>query len=519
MLKSFSLAIVLSIVASISVSAANWRVDLAKLMSSASISEQDSLIRVIADDNPDWQQLRDALLTLPFPPAETGKFILGKILCIDNVERPWVIYVPPSYNPATPTPMMVVLHGGVSSPQIIDDPVTWAGKTPFAALAEKEGWLMLFPFGQAGATWWDEVGMSNILNQVRVAKTKYNIDDNRVFLGGFSDGGSAAYLFAMALPGDFAAFVALNGNMGVGSQDGGLPTYATNFINSPIYAVNTDKDPLYPAAEAQRFIDMAKSAGANIVFRQLDGDHSLSYAETEFPLIADWLKNQIRDPFPSKIVWESSLPGLGVCNWFAIDEITDNDPATWYHDYNATYIDSSIAIGIVSDENLAGPGVKVAKLADGNYLAARIGLREGDIIVKAGNIAIMSLNDLGRFKKTLRRGDSATLTIKRDDSELILRGRMPPNKNYFLFKREQPSAEARVSNSANRVEVEASRLGAFKIFVSPQMFDLDKNIIVVVDGKEVFNARVKPDIAYLLRDFMQNRDRQVLYVNEISIKL
>jgi predicted esterase len=496
-----------------------WRADLNKLLATSASSEQDSLIGQIAAANPSWQQIQTALQSLTFSSVETGKFVLDKTICIDSIERPYVIYIPQSYNPNTPIPLVVYLHGGVSRLNIIDNPIEWASNEAISQFAEQHGYILLFPFGQAGATWWNDVGISNILNLIRVAKGRYNIDDNRVYLGGFSDGGSAAYLFAMALPNDFAGFLALNGNMGVASQDGGLPTYATNFANSPVYAVSTDKDQLYPTSETERFIAMAKSAGANILYRQLEGEHSFSYADSELPHIANWMKSQFRDPFPKKIIWETALPGLGVCHWFAIDEVTSVEPAAWYRDYNTAFADSTIVIGIVPDDSFAGPGVRVADIADGDYLARRIGLKAGDIILKADAAIINKLDDLAVFKKTLRRGDPVTLIIKRDNSDLILRGKMPAMKNYFLFKREQPSAVARVSHDDNRVEIEASRLGAFKIFVSPQMFDLKKDIVVVVNGKEVFNSPVQPDISYMLRDFMQNRDRQVLYLNEIAIKL
>ena len=132
----------------------------------------------------------------------------------------------------------------------------------------------MFPMGQAGATWWNEVGMTNISALVRRVKSGFNIDDDQVYLGGFSDGGSAGFLFAMTLPTDFAAFMALNGHMGVGSEDGGLPTYATNLFNSPIFATTTDRDQLYPTSMMERSIAMAEKAGAKIHYKRMKGEHS-----------------------------------------------------------------------------------------------------------------------------------------------------------------------------------------------------------------------------------------------------
>ncbi len=517
-MKFTGIGAIIIISAQISV-AAGWQENLDSLLTAGTSARQDTLIESIVRAKPDWHDLINQIQSQTFPEVTRGQMLLGQIMGIDGVTRPWVIYVPSTYNPKTSTPLMVSLHGGVSRVQLIENPIDWASKNPMKAFGEKYGWLVLFPFGQAGATWWDDVGMSNIRELVRIAKEQYNVDDDRVYLGGFSDGASAAFLFAMTQPNDFAAFVALNGHMGVGSEDGNLPTYAANFYNTPIYAVTTDKDQLYPSAEMQTLIDMARNAGGDILYRQLEGDHSFSYADQEIPLIAEFLDRHPRDPFPTRINWETAIKGFGQCRWFAIDEITADDPAPWYKDYNAALVDSTISIGFVPDDTFSAPGVKVAALVDGDYLARRIGLQPGDIIVKANDINIANMDNLGAFKTTIRRGDPVSILIKRGQNEILLKGRMPANRNYFVFKREQPSAVAKVSFSANRIDLETSRVGAFRVFIHPAMINLNQNLIINVNGNKVFDKRVEPDLRYLLRDYLDSRDRKVIYINEVAIKL
>lgn len=499
--------------------ASGWQENLDSLLVATSSTRQDTLIEAVARAKPDWQDVVRHLQSITFPDAPKGQLIQNQITGIDGITRPWLIYVPSNYNPKIPTPLIVALHGGVSSHKIMEDPVGWASKTPFKAMAENRGYLMLFPFGQAGATWWDEVGMTNIRNLVRIVKEQYNVDDDRVYLSGFSDGSSAAFLFAMAVPSDFAAFVALNGHMGVGSEDGNLPTYATNFADVSVYAVTTDKDQLYPSNEMQTLISMARDAGGNIFYRQLEGDHSLSYADEEFPNIADFLDRHPRDPFPTKITWETAIKGFGLFRWFAIDEIMVGNPAAWYKDYNSALVDSTISIGFIPNDSFPGPGVMVASLVDGDVLARRIKLMAGDIIVKANDIEIKSMDDLIRFKTTIRRGDPVSIVVKRGQEELLLKGNMPAQRNYYVFNREQPSAQARVSFSANKIEIEASRVGAFRVLIHPEMVNLKQKLIITVDGKQVFNEIVGADLRYLLRNFLENRDRKVIYINEVSIKL
>jgi hypothetical protein len=414
--------------------------------------------------------------------------------------------------------MLIHLHGLVMRPIIDPDPNEYLGSTTLMALAEKRGWLVLFPFGQEGASWFDEVGMTNIMTLVRTAKIDFNIDDDRVYMSGFSDGASAAFLFAMVMPTDFAAFVALNGYMGVGSEDGGLPTYATNMANTNIYVTTTDRDNFYPTSQMQRSISMAEKAGAKILYRRLTGQHSFSDIEGELPAIFDYLEQHPRNSFPDTVVWETAVAGFGVCKWLAIDEITIDEPAEWHVDYNVALVDSTIAIGFQPYDTFPGPGVMVASLANGDYLARRIDLKPGDVIVKGNNVSIDSLADLNRFKGTLQRGSEVALTVKRVGSEVILRGRVPAPRNYFVFKREQPSAMIKASFSNNRFNMQGSRVGAFRILISPEKIDLNKNVVVTFNGEKIFDGKITPDITCMLRDYLANRDRKLVFVNEIKLR-
>ena len=344
---------------------------------------RDALLGEILSDSPDWRQVVTRIESIPFPDMQKG-IVLRTAVCEDGVERPWVLFVPSTYEPTIPTPLLVILHGGVSRTNLIEDPESWVEKNPFTKFADDNDWLALYPLGQEGATWWDEVGMGNIRNLIREVKTHYNVDDDRVWMGGFSDGASAAFLHAMVAPTDYAAFVALNGHLGVGSLDGNLMTYAPNFVNTPVYAVTTDRDRLYPSRKMRLLIDMARSAGADMLYREHEGEHEFSYADEELPLIARFLERHPRDPFPTEIVWETAEARFGQCRWFAIDRVTTDPPAQWHIDYNVAFVDDRVVIGFFADDSFEGPGVKVGKIFEGTA-AEDCRLEEGDIIHKFRN--------------------------------------------------------------------------------------------------------------------------------------
>jgi hypothetical protein len=76
-----------------------------------------------------------------------------------------------------------------------------------------------------------------------------------------------------------------------------------------------------------------------------------------------------------------------------------------------------------------------------------------------------------------------------------------------------------VTFGGNRVDVLASRLGAFTVYVHPDMFNLDEKVLIAVNDKVAFNAKVKPDLAFMLENFLDHRDRKALYVAAVEVEL
>lgn len=368
----------------------------------------------------------------------------------------------------------MVLHGGVGAAEVHDDPVGSVSENELGALALERGWIALFPFGQAGATWWDEAGMANIKTLVRTVKREFNVDDDRVWMAGFSDGASAGFAHAMLAPTDYSAFVALNGHMGVASLDGDLPTYAPNMAATPVFATTTFDDRLYPSRKMAPSIAMARAAGADIYYREFPGEHDFDDVVSELPAIARFLERHPRDPLPSRIVWEAGSTDLGKCRWLAIDRITTDEPSPWHVDHNVAFMDDRITIGFQPDYDFDGSGIRVGVLSDGDYPARNIGLVAGDVIVKADDARMDSLPDLDEWKATVERGDRFEMTVLRDGARVVLRGALPEPAGYFIFKRDVPSAAVRADFAANRIEVETSRVGAFRVLVHPDMVALDQ---------------------------------------------
>jgi predicted peptidase len=290
-------------------SAQDWRTQFGTLVKKPAGPERDSIIARIVSTGPGWREVMteiESVMTeiesLIFSDTTRGRALPGSTTCIDGVDRPYVIYVPSSYDPKIPTPMLVHLHGVVMRPNINPNPDEYIGNAAIMAEAEKMGWFVLFPFGQNEASWFDEVGMANIMSLVRTAKVNFNIDDDRVYLSGLSDGASAAFLFAMVMPTDFAAYAALNGTMSTSNDEGGFSTYAPNMANTHIYVTTADRDRYFPTAQMERTIAMAEKAGAKILYRKLKGEHIPSIIDFEYSDMFDYLGQHPRNSSPDTII-------------------------------------------------------------------------------------------------------------------------------------------------------------------------------------------------------------------------
>lgn len=510
--------------ASVASRTASWETDLTALIRADHPDTMDLLMRRILAAGPSWGEVSSRLRAIPFDaPALRGGFVADSAKCIDGAVRPYLVYIPSAYDPAEPAPLLVYLHGGVGRTEMIspeDYLENLSSDSDFVKLAESRGWLMLFPLGQAGATWWDRVGMANIRTQIREVKRRYNTDDDRVWMTGFSDGASGSYGFAMLSPDDFAAFVPLCGHPGVAGLAGELETFAPNLSNTPVYAVNTDGDALYPSAEMARIVEMAAAAGADIAFREYRGfTHTPDFLPFDIPNIARFLEGRPRDPFRPRLHWETADPEFGSCRWFSTVGIHPCDAADWHKDHNMILVDKRITFGFMMDNAFEGPGVRVDRLVDGDTPVRRAGLEAGDVILACNDYPTPDARRLDDFKTTVKRGDPFSMLVDRNGSRLEISGSFPPPQNRFLFPRRAPSAAARVQAVGNRVLVQGSRLSSFSVRVHPGMFQIDHPIIIEADGATVFDSVVQPDIEYMLRNFLENRDRRLIHVAEIRVEL
>lgn len=136
----------------------------------------------------------------------------------DNLEREFIIYVPASYDGNTPVPLVFNFHGYTSN---ATEQMVYGD---FRGIADTANFIILHPEGELlnGVTHFnvggwttastvDDVGFTEAM--IDYMSTEYNIDLDRVYSTGMSNGGFMSFLLACQLSDKIAAVASVTGSM------------------------------------------------------------------------------------------------------------------------------------------------------------------------------------------------------------------------------------------------------------------------------------------------------------------
>lgn len=144
-------------------------------------------------------------LMTTFPAGHVrGEMVIG------GVTRSYLVYVPKSYQPGQPTPLVLSIHGFASWPQNQMELSQWN------EVADRQGFIMVYPSGTGFPKRWATGGFSGqggspeievefISSLIDRISSQYSIDPKRIYATGLSNGGGMSYLLACRLSQRIAA--------------------------------------------------------------------------------------------------------------------------------------------------------------------------------------------------------------------------------------------------------------------------------------------------------------------------
>ncbi len=133
-------------------------------------------------------------------------------LTIGNETRRYLLYVPPSYDPAKPTPLVISIHGFAQWPAHQSQLTGWT------QLADEYGFILVHPSGLGFPKRWragdasvsnpDIAFLSALIDKI---EADYNIDPARIYVNGLSNGAGMSFALACQLSERIAAFGGVGG--------------------------------------------------------------------------------------------------------------------------------------------------------------------------------------------------------------------------------------------------------------------------------------------------------------------
>lgn len=243
-----------------------------------------------------------------FEVEKTGSLFDQKIL-LGSKEVRYALYVPKGYNPQVEFPLIVCLHGaGFDGNRYLE---RWSTR-----LGEK--YIILCP-SVDGGVWWTDEAAFQVISIINEIKSKYNIDTNRIYLTGMSNGGVGVLRIGVNFSDIFAAIIPMAGAM----PDEAMP-FLKNLKNTPSYIIHGSKDQVMPVEYSRKISSKLKDLGFEVVYREHDRVHPEAgghfFPIEELPDLIKWLEGKRRDPYPRELIKLVSNGKGTSYYWVRIDE-------------------------------------------------------------------------------------------------------------------------------------------------------------------------------------------------------
>jgi hypothetical protein len=430
-----------------------------------------------------------------------------------GIEYFYNVEVPESYDPARRYQVRFQLHGGVMGRE------TGAprGAGTIGALAGAPDQIYVIPFAWRDVPWWSVLHEENLGAILDSLKRSYNVDENRVALAGVSDGGTAAYYFAMRTPTPFSSFLALNGHIMVlgGGRLGVGELYPNNLLNRPLFVVNGALDQVYPAAGVGPFVQHLQRRGVPIEYTvRPDGAHNTEWWPAVREPFEAFVRDHPRNPYPDRVTWETDRTDTHHrAAWLVLDEMrTPTEPPL--PDVNEFSRDLSLHFGVV------GYGTRVSLIQPGST-AQRLGLRPGDTIESINGRPMPDATELEAALRAFHPGERVVLIVTRGDERMELHGTTAreDGPGPVMFIPSRSSGRVDLVKAGNTVQAHTRGIAAFTLLLSPDAFDFSQPVRVTVNGRVAFDGRVERSLETLMKWAARDNDRTMLFGAELKLEV
>lgn len=212
--------------------------------------------------------------SIPFNQAESG-FALY-FTEAEGLKVPYVVFVPKKYQSSKPVKVIFFLHGGVNSVNEFYYQNADVKKEPIFSVGNHFNAIVIYPFAKKDFGWMNQIkAFENIFTILNDVEKKYNVDKNKIYLGGMSNGGTATFWFASRKDTPFKTFYAFAPNPVL--NIGAIP-FENITKDHPLYTISAKDDYVFGYNEVLKVYNDNKSKAKGWNFQTLEtGSHEFIY--------------------------------------------------------------------------------------------------------------------------------------------------------------------------------------------------------------------------------------------------
>jgi len=373
-----------------------------------------------------------------------------KFKVTDSLNTSYFVCLPKNYDPKKRYSLLFFLHGAVqynSFAEFQNKNVMGGWNRYYTKYAALNNVIMVYPQGSKKYNWMaPDDGFFMIPAILKEIKQSINIDDDKVFITGHSNGATGSFSYLMKQQSPFAGFYGFNTQPKV--RNGG--TFIRNIANRSYFNVSTDEDYYYPPNANDSLNVMMTNIRADYQdHRYIGWPHwfpQFDESEPVYPMIFKDIAGRNRNPFRKNIYWECDNLNYGAADWVKITSFdTLAKPASW-----KTQLNFNIHKVLAYDKN--------------ENLIAK------DTLLKA-----------------------------------------------FNFPRKSGAVKGRFNNNA--FHLETSNIKSFRLLISPEMVDVNRPVVVFVNGIKKFEQKVNYNREFIIKNFRETLDRKAIWIDKIDITL
>lgn len=194
----------------------------------------------------------------------------------EGMKVPYIVFVPKGSKSSKPIKVIFFLHGGVNTINEFYYQNPGVKKEPVFSVGSGFNAIIVYPFAKKDFGWMNQQkAFENIFTILNDVEKKYNVDKNKIYLGGMSNGGTAAFWFASRKETPFKAFYAFAPNPVLNI---GVIPFENITKDHPLYTISAKDDYVFGYNEVMKIYNQNKSKAKGWNFQTIEnGSHDFIY--------------------------------------------------------------------------------------------------------------------------------------------------------------------------------------------------------------------------------------------------